>query len=241
MYADYFNLKIVLKPFRAESRAVTTSATAVTSTATSTTTATTTTTATVTGDVNLSAHTHTIGDHNHDMSADIGVGDFGDPVYYRPAYPGLFTPGGGTLFGGATTSNGGATTSSSGGGGTFNASIPSLSVNPATVNIPALSVSIPSQTATIDYGIFEDTANPPTGIKLYIDGVDYSSQVSIPNGVGTSPSGSTSSFDLMLSAHNLGQFSNLFKFGYHEVKLTCTGGRAWGQLYFNWQLYLSAK
>ena len=115
--------------------------------------------------------------------------------------------------------------------------IPALSI---TVTIPSQTITIPASPITLEYGIFEDTTIP-TGFSLWIDGVDYSSQVVIPDGFGVSPTGNTQFFDIALAAANLGEFNTLFSYGIHLIELRCASGRANGELHFYQQSYLSSK
>ena len=218
---------------------------------------------------NNADHSHTVNtlNHQHAMFANAGIGSFNSitaaaatlpanswTVYDDGSLTGVKWVGNYSSAGLGTisTSDSGAgiiPTSSSTGAHAHNTTIPNHThdttipnhTHNTTIGNHTHTINISGQVLTIVYGIFEDIANPPTGLRLFIDGIDYSTQVSIPDGFATTPSSIDSTFDLLLAVHNLGQFQNLFTPGIHQMELRCSGGRARGELHLYGQFYLQSK
>lgn len=222
-----------------------------------------------TSSASVANHTHLVSDHTHGLRIVLADAVLpGQEVYYRPASPPLTTAGGGLILNdnnAIATAGGGQTSTASGThshivpaqsitipgqnitipgqnitipGQSLSVPIPALNIS---INIPPQTITIPASPITLEYGIFEDVDNPPTGLSLWIDGIDYSSQISIPDGFGVSPTGNTQFFDVALASANLNQFQTLFSHGIHSIELRCEGGRANGELHFYQQSYLSSK
>lgn len=204
------------------------------------------------------SHTHTL-THSHGVNVNIGSGltPNATPLFFDGYLsPSLRVAGGyNGVFGGIGTTTSVSTTSTSNGNHAH--TIPQISVTipgqnitipaqtltiPAqniTVNIPPL--TIPGQSLSIEYGIYKDTSNPPTGLKLFVDGVDYSSEIVINDGFGINPTGNTSYYDIALASAKLNKFSELFSPGIHTIELKCDSGRARAELHFFGQFFLVSK
>lgn len=248
VYYSYLDLKVKLKPFRATSTGATSSATATTTTATATTTTATTSTA---GGLHSHNVSFSIPAHTHNVSLPavntFPAGANGVPLFVSGlSSPELsFSQAGApavldlhSATGSSTSSAGGlfVSTVTSAADGSHSHTIPAVAVN-----IPPLAVNIPPLAINIVYGIFENVAQPPTGLSLWIDGVNYSPNISIPDGFGSSPAGVDQWFDVLLSAQQLGTISSLLTAGEHTIEIRCSGGMAQVQLFVQYRHYLSAK
>lgn len=131
----------------------------------------------------------------------------------------------------ATNSGGGAVTSSNASGN-----------HTHTVTIPSHThgFSLPNHTHAIQFGIYEDPTIA-TGIKIFIDGIDFSSQLGIYSSAGDYPSGLNDNFDLLAAAEALGVLNTVFAPGSHTIEVRCSANRAKAQLFIYNQFYLSSK
>lgn len=238
VYVDYLKLKVRLKPFRAYSKAVQGGG------------ATTSSTSSGGGSVPSSSsggsHSHTVSipNHSHAIGSISAVGDMYPGGSGFPgstsAFSSTFHFVGGQNIGVYAISSGGSQSSGSGGGAFPSSS--SAGTHAHTVSIPSHThnVTLPNHTHAIQFGIFDDTT-PPTGVKIFIDGVDYSPQLGTYAAFGYFPSSAGENFDLLEAAANLGHLDSLITPGEHVVRVQCASGRGRIELSIYNQFFLSSR
>lgn len=200
-------------------------------------------------------HTITIANHTHNITIPIANRTTGTVLTYTPASPELGTAGGGSIFNANGASAGGGTTTTSTNGGVHNHTITignhthtitignhthSITIADHTHTITSQTVNIPSIPINLTYGVYQSTV-APTGVRIYIDGVDYSSQLGTYNAFGEYPSGQDQTFDLLLASYNLGQINSLLTGGRHKIEVYCQTGGGTMEINMYNQFYLSSR
>lgn len=102
------------------------------------------------------------------------------------------------------------------------------------------SFSIPNHTHAMQFGIFENTSSF-SDVEIWIDGVNYASELGSWSTLGDKPSASNQYYDLLLAASNLGQLNNLLSTGNHEIEVRCSSGLVMIELFINYEFYLSSR
>ena len=251
IFTNYIKLKVRLRQFRAYSKAVAGGGAVTQSTSSGG--ATTPTTNSGGGAIPTTSgggsHSHyvSIPSHTHGMFLNIAAaGTYGANanVRYRMGSSiGQFEGqgGSGSVGGGYATSSGGGAyqSSTSTGWHTHTVNVPN---HTHTVSIPdhTHNVTLPNHTHSLSFGIYEYTT-PPTNVRIYVDGHNYSSELGTLAAFGYYPAGDNASFDLLEAAANLGYLDELLTPGTHEIQVRCSSGRAKVELAIFNQFYISSK
>lgn len=216
VFTDYIRIKIRIREFRSYSKAVGGGGAIAQSSSSN------------------GAHSHgvTIPNHDHVM--------FSVPAASFPIPPGGLTTGlrfdfptGGSLYAYGSVSLSGTTKTVSSGGGTFQTT--------TFEGFHSHTVTLPDHTHSMLFGIFEDTT-PPTGVRIFIDGVDFTTQLGGPWSSFTYvPSTLNLSADLLKAASNLGVQNTLLTPGLHTIEASCTAGRAMIEMWIYNQFYISSR